>query len=405
MNGLVVAVLALLMAAILVAIIARRLHLPYTVGLVIVGVGLSLSPFHLGVRLTQNIIYDVILPPLLFEAALNIQWKDLRQDAMPILSLAVLGTFIAAVIMALASHYGLNWPIAPSIMFGALIAATDPVAVIAMFKDNNVKGRLRLLVEGESLLNDGVAAVLFALALAWVQAAGQNYLPTLDVASLLIKNIGGGIFIGGVCAVLAILLAGRTADYLVESTVTTVLAYASFLLAEYLHGSAVLSTIMAGLMMGNIGLVSNGRYSWAVTAKGREFSRALWEYIAFIVNSIVFLLIGITVAAIVFNRLNDKSLVFIIFILLVSRALTVYPLAALFYGSRLKIPLKFQHILFWGGLRGALGMALALSLPPALPLRNEVIIATFTVVIFSVVAQGLTMPVLLKWLGIAKYHE
>lgn len=402
MTNLISSGLGLLIIAVLVAIIARRLGLPYVVGLVVAGVCLAFSPIHLAVSLTRNVIFEVILPPLLFEAALNIQWKDLRQDALPILSLAIPGTVIAAVAITLAAYYGLNWPLTSSLMFGILIAATDPVAVIATFRDNHVHGRLRLLVESESLLNDGVAAVLFALALAWTEAAGQSHLQATGVIELLSTTIGGGILIGAACTALAILLAGRTEDYLVENTVTTVLAYASFLLAEHWHCSGVLATVTAGLLMGNINLIFKGRYSRVLTEKGREFSHALWEYIAFIANSLVFLLIGMTVAGIPFHAFTGKGLVLTIFVLFISRALTVYPIAALFSYSRWKISLKFQHILFWGGLRGALGMALALSLPQDLPLRREVIVATFAVVVFSVVVQGLTMPLLLNLLGITQ---
>lgn len=395
-------ILGLLIVAILVAIIARRLRLPYIVGLVVAGVCLAFSPIHLGVSLTRNVIFEIILPPLLFEAALNIHWKDLRQDALPILSLAIPGTVIAAAIITLAAHYGLNWPLTSSVLFGTLIAATDPVAVIATFRDNHVQGRLRLLVESESLLNDGVAAVLFALALTWAEAAGQTQPQITDIAALLVTTIGGGILIGAACTALAILLMGRTEDYLVENTVTTVLAYTSFLLADHFHCSGVLAAVTAGLLMGNISLISKGRLSLALTEKGREFSHALWDYIAFIANSFVFLLIGITVAGIPVNAFTGKGLALTIFVLFVSRALTVYPISALFSRSRWKISFKFQHILFWGGLRGALGMALALSLPQDLPLRSEVIVATFAVVIFSVVVQGLTMPVLLNLLGITR---
>lgn len=402
MNGLVVSVLGLLIVAILVAIIARRLHLPYTVGLVVAGIGLAFSPLHLAMPLTRDVIFNVILPPLLFEAALNIHWKDLRRDAVPILSLAIPGTLIAACVVTVAFHYGLRWPWPPAIMFGALIAATDPVAVIATFKDNNVQGRLRLLVESESLLNDGVAAVLFALALAWIDTNGQGHLQPGEIVSLLATTIGGGVLIGAACASVAILLAGRTADHLVESTVTTVLAYASFLLAEHFHCSGVLATVTAGLLMGNIEFISNRTSNRALTEKGRAFSQALWEYIAFILDSFVFLLIGITVAGIPVRDLNGQNMIFTVLVLLVSRALTVYPIAAFFSRFSWKISLKFQHILFWGGLRGALSMALALSLPQTLPLRREVIVSTFLIVVFSVVVQGLTMPLLLSRLGFTR---
>ncbi len=400
MNDFLASMIDLMIVAIAVALIARKLRLPYTVGLVAAGIGLAFSPVHTGVVLTRNIIFEVILPPLLFEAALNIRWKDLRQDALPVLTLAIPGTLISAIFIAVASHVLLKWPLQPSVMFGVLIAATDPVAVIAMFKDNGVHGRLRLLVESESLLNDGVAAVLFALVLAWVQASGQGHPGPGQVAGLLAVTVGGGILSGAVCAGVAILLVRRTTDHLVESAVTTVLAYGSFMLAERFNCSAVLASVTAGLLMGNIGLASARNWGVFMSDKGREFTLALWDFLAFIANSFVFLLIGITVAGISFSALGYSALAVVILVVLAGRALTIYPLCGLFQRTAQSVPLRFQHVLWWGGLRGALGLALALSLPQGLQMRNQVLIATFGVVVFSVVAQGLTMPVLLKALKI-----
>ncbi|MDE2240556.1 MAG: sodium:proton antiporter [Rhodospirillales bacterium] len=402
MNDFLTSMIDLMIVAIAVALIARRLRLPYTVGLVVAGIGLAFSPIHLGVVLTQNIIFEIILPPLLFEAAINIQWKDLRQDALPILTLAILGTMIAATVVTAACHVLMKWPLQPALMFGVLIAATDPVAVIAMFKDNGVHGRLRVLVESESLLNDGVAAVLFALVLAWVQASGQVHLGPGQVARMLSITVGGGILAGAACAGLAIVLVRRTTDHLVESAVTTVLAYGSFMLAMRFNCSGVLATVTAGLLMGNLGLTSGSRWGVFVSDRGREFTVALWDFLAFIANSFVFLLIGITVAAIPFRELGNYALAASVLVVLVSRALTIYPLCGVFHRSDRRIPLRFQHVLWWGGLRGALGLALALSLPQGLQMRNQVLIATFGVVVFSVVAQGLTMPLLLRILKITR---
>ncbi|MDE1906213.1 MAG: sodium:proton antiporter [Rhodospirillales bacterium] len=400
MNDLLTSMIDLMIVAIAVALIARKLRLPYTVGLVAAGIGLAFSPVHTGVVLTRNIIFEVILPPLLFEAALNIRWKDLRQDALPVLTLAIPGTLISAIFIAVASHVLLQWPLQPAVMFGVLIAATDPVSVIAMFKDNGVHGRLRLLVESESLLNDGVAAVLFALVLAWVQASGLGHPGPGQVAGLLALTIGGGIAAGAVCAGLAMLLVRRTTDHLVESAVTTVLAYGSFMLAERFNGSGVLASVTAGLLMGNIGLAPAKTLGAFMSDKGREFTLALWDFLAFIANSFVFLLIGITVAGISFGVLGYSALAVVILVVLAGRALTIYPLCSLFQRTEKSVPLRFQHVLWWGGLRGALALALALSLPQGLQMRNQVLIATFGVVVFSVVAQGLTMPALLKVLKI-----
>jgi CPA1 family monovalent cation:H+ antiporter len=388
----------LLIAAIIVALLARRLRLPYTVGLVAAGTGLTFMRVDQGIVLTHDFIFDVVLPPLLFEAALNIHWKELSRDSLPVLSLSLLGTLISAAVVAAGMVFILNWQPTSAILFGVLISATDPVAVIAMFKDNRVAGRMRLLVESESLFNDGIAAVLFTMALSWAQETKGNPITLAAGALVLLFTVGGGIVAGLSCAGAAIAVAGHTSDFLVEGTLTTVTAYGSFLLSEHFHCSGVLATVTAGLLMGNLGvLIENGESP--LSDRGREFVLALWDFIAFIANSLVFLLIGLAVAHIRFDALGLQPLLGLIALVLLARALTVYPLCLLFARSRWVIPLSVQHILWWGGLRGAVGMALALSLPSSFPHKGDILVATFGVVVFSVVVQGLTMPLLLRKLA------
>lgn len=380
----------LLVVAVLVALVARRLALPYTVGLVIAGVAIVISGVGAELPLTHDFIFDVILPPLLFEAAINIHWRELYRDAAPVLVLAVFGTVISAATVAAGMAYGLGWPAAPAVLFGVLIAATDPVAVIAMFKDSKVEGRLRLLVESESLLNDGVAAVLFGLVLVWAEH-GVTETPAAIGLALLI-SAGGGIIAGLAVAIGVIGIAGRTSDHLVESTMTAIGAYGSFLLAERFHCSGVLATVAAGLVIGNAG-------PRGISEQARSFMIDLWEFVAFVANSVIFLLIGMSVGDVTFERVGLGSILAVIGFVLLGRALTVYPLCAGFRWSRRAIPLPMQHVLWWGGLRGALALALALSLPASLPYHREILILTFAVVVFSVVGQGLTMTRLLRRFG------
>jgi CPA1 family monovalent cation:H+ antiporter len=384
----------LLIAAVAVAMLARRIRLPYTVGLVLAGVAIALFRDEGQTYLTHDLVFQVILPPLLFEAALNIRWRELRRDAFPVLVLAIMGTLIAAAVMAGGLVVLLGWPVSASVLFGALIAATDPVAVIALFKDNGVTGRLRLLVESESLFNDGVAAVLFTLSLSWVQGGGELSSPAAIVSSLLL-TVGGGLLTGIACAAVVIAIAGRSDDHLIESTLTTVTAYGSFILADHLQVSGVLATVAAGLLIGNLGILAESDRT-PITTRGREFTLALWDFIAFIANSLIFLLIGASFGAASFERLGARALAVIIALALTVRALTVYPLCLPFLRSRWAIPLREQHVLWWGGLRGSLGLALALSLPPRVPMREEILVAAFGVVAFSVIAQGATMPLLLR---------
>jgi monovalent cation:H+ antiporter, CPA1 family len=261
--------------AILVAIIARRVRLPYTVGLVVTGIGLAVAGLEMGAMLTHDFIFEVILPPLLFEAALSIHWPELRRDLLPVVLLSTLGVVISAVVVAAGMVTFLAWPAPPATVFGVLIAATDPIAVLAMFKDTGIKGRLRLLVESESLFNDGVAAVLFALVLTWAQATDNSQLTTVTVGRTLGLMTGGGILVGIACGGAAISLAGRTSDHLVEATLTAVAAYGSFLLAENFQFSGVLATVAAGLLMGNLGVLREEENRNLFSPDGRSFVIAL----------------------------------------------------------------------------------------------------------------------------------
>jgi len=388
---------ASLAVAMIVAIVARRFRLPYTVGLVIVGAVLTLAGPDFGPHLTHEFIFDLILPPLLFEAALTLSWRELLRDSLPLLTLAGLGTVVSAGAVAYACVTLLHWPEPSALVFGALIAATDPVAIIAMFKDNGVKGRLRLLVESESLLNDGAAAVLFVMALAWAgsNGAGQG---AGDIVLTLLRIVLGGVAVGALVGGAAILLAKGTAEHLIEVALTTIAAFGSFLFAEHYHFSGVLACVTAGLMMGNLGLLREENRSY-LSYKGREMVHGFWEYAAFLANSMVFLMIGVDVASTPFAEYGFGLVVSVIAIVLVARALTVYPLSMLFLPTRWRISFGEQHVLWWGGLRGALGLALALSLPEALPMRDVIVVATFGVVAFSIVVQGLTMPLLMRALG------
>ena len=379
----------LLLVAALVAILAARLRVPYVVGLVAAGIALSFLHLEPQLELTKDLVFTALLPPLVFEAALYLRWQQLRRDLPVVLLLATAGVAISALVTALGMYFVVQWAWPSALIFGVLIAATDPVSVIATFKEQHVHGRLRFLVEAESLLNDGTAAVGFALALSFAQ--GMNVSGASIPLALLTTSVGG-ILCGAAVAGLMLGIAGRTTNNLVELTLTTVVAYGSFLLADHFGLSGVLATVTAGLLVGNVGPLGS------ISAQGRASVQGFWEYAAFIANSIIFLLIGIHEAEQPFALILPAIAVAILFVLL-GRALSVYPLCALFSRSRLRITMPHQHVLFWGGLRGALALALALGLPPDMPQANEIVRVTFAVVAFSVFVQGLTMGPLLRRLG------
>jgi CPA1 family monovalent cation:H+ antiporter len=381
--------LVFLLIAGIVAILTRRLRIPYSFGLVITGLILSLSPLSAGIPFTKEVIFNVLLPPLVFEAALQIHWKELRRELPVILMLATAGVCLSWGVTALGMRYLAGWEWMSALFFGALIAATDPVSVLATFKEAKIHGRLRLLVEAESLFNDGTAAVAFGVVLA---AATGSTLSVSGVAKTLVMTVAGGILCGGLMAGVLLLLAGRTEDHLVEIVFTTVAAYGSFFLAENFHFSGILASLTAGLMVGNIGPLG------AISPRGKEAVTAFWEYLGFVVNSVIFFDIGLFVSR---QDLAGNVVPAIIAVVLVTlgRALAVYPCCAIFNSSQLRVQGRHQHVLFWGGLRGALALALALGLPPNVPHRQAVISVCFMVVSFSILVQGFTMTPLLRWMG------
>jgi len=382
---------ALLLVACLIAMLTRRLGLPYIVGLVVAGFLIALLPSVPALPLSRELIFNILLPPLVFEAALQLDWRRFRDELPLTLALAFLGVAIAAAVVAAGMHWIVGWSWTGAALFGVLIAATDPVSVIASFREMGCQPRVSMVVESESLLNDGVAAVGFAVLTAI--AAGSSPSAATVVPTFL-WTLGGGVLIGLLVSAAILLVVGRTDDPLVEITLTTIAAYGSFLLAEHFHASGIISALCAGLAVGGIG--------WArfVSEQGRERLGSAWEFFAFVANSFVFILIGMNVADLPIAASSAVAAVSAILLVLAGRALAIYPLSAVFRFSRWRLPSSYQHTLFWGGLRGALALALALAVPTSVPERGAIIVTAFLVVAFSILVQGLTMPWLIKRLGL-----
>ena len=375
-----------LLVTAIVGMLARRLRVPTTVGLVLAGIGLALVPGTIGITLTRDLVFDAFLPPLGFEASLHIDWHKLRKDLAVILILATLGVLLTAGATTVGMHYFARWSWEGAALFGILMSATDPVSVIATFKEAGIHGRLRLLLESESLFNDGTAAAAFSAMLVFLM--GEK-LTAGAVGLRLAAGIAGGILCGATITWGVLFLAGQTKDHLTEITLTTVAAYGSFLLADRLHFSGVFASLTAGLIVGNAGFLGS-IYS-------REAVESFWEYAAFVANAFIFVLIGIQTGAQHFAGVGTLVPVAVA-IAILARAIAIYPCCALFARSTLRVEPRYQHILFWGGLRGALALALALGLPPELPYRAEIITTAFVIVAFSIFVQGLTMLPLLRWL-------
>ena len=382
----------LLLVACLIAMLCRRIGLPYIVGLVVAGFVIALLPNGPDLPLSRSLIFNIFLPPLIFEAALQLEWRRFKRDLPLTLTLALLGVTVAATVVAAGMHWIVGWSWLGAALFGMLIAATDPVSVIAAFREMKAEDRLSMVVESESLLNDGVAAVGFA---ALSAIAGGASLGAAGVVPAFAWAMAGGVLIGLAISGVALLIAGRTEDHLVEITLTTIAAYSSFLIAEHFHASGVIASLAAGLMVGNLGSMG------AMSDAGRPYVLSFWEYAAFLANSLIFILIGMNAENQPLRDLGSFAAAIAVILVLAGRMAAIYPLAALFARSRWRLPAAYQHILFWGGLRGALALALALAVPTTVPERNAIIVTAFVVVAFSILVQGLTMPWLIRRFGLS----
>ncbi|MEP6924757.1 MAG: Na+/H+ antiporter [Pyrinomonadaceae bacterium] len=390
-------VIALLLVVSLVAIAVRRLRIPYTVALVLAGFPITFQQ-RLDISLTPELILSIFVPPLIFEASFHIDFKSLRENWLPILGLAVPGVLITTFIVGLITAFGVRMPLSSALVFGALIAATDPVAVVALFRAIGAPKRLTMLLESESLFNDGTAIVIFQIVMAIALSAGAlgvSEFGSFDALSAIVnffRVAAGGLAIGfGLGWVIAQILA-RIDDYLIETTLTTVLAFGSYLVAEQFHVSGVLAVVAAGIVTGNIGFKK-----MSPTTKIVLFN--FWEYLAFVANSLVFLLIGLdTNLREIFGNLLPIGIALLA--ILISRAIVVYGIVALTNLRGTKVPFAYQQVLFWGGLRGAISLALVLSLPAAFAEREQLRVMTFGVVLFTLLVQGTTMRFLLQRLGL-----
>lgn len=380
-----------------VAIGARRLRIPYTAALVVVGLGLSALHVVEPPHLTKQVLFAFILPGLLFEAAYNLDVAELRRTWWGITALAVPGVAVAIALTAWLTTTAIgalgvdsNFTIGIGLVFGALIAATDPVAVVALFKQLRAPSRLTTLLEAESLLNDGTAIVFLTLILSFV--SGTSTAPGA-IAWHLLTMTGGGILTGATVGLAASQITKRVDDPMIEITLTVIAAYGSFVLSDQLGVSGVLATVSSGMICGNYGK----RIGMSDATK--VAIHAFWEYLSFALNSVVFLLIGFEVAY--GNLVAAWREVGIAWAAaLVSRAAVIAAVTVLLRHSVERIPARWSVVLTWGGLRGALSMVLALGLAPDFAGGGTLVTMTFGVVLISLVAQGLSMPWLLRRLRI-----
>ena len=368
----------LFIVATVVAIVARRARVPYAVALVLAGVLMGSFRFFEPPHLTQEPLFSLILPGLLFEAALHIELKEFPRDRGLVLALAVPGVvgtialttiLLTPVVGALSSVADFTWR--HSLLFGAVIAATDPIAVVALFKSLGAPRRLGLLVEGESFLNDGTSIVFFGLVLGAVTGSAGS---ARAVALHFVTVVGAALLVGAAIGLAVSQVIKSIDDPMIEITLTTSAAYGTFAAAEHLHYSGVIATVVAGMLCGNYGA------RVGMSASTRVGVETFWDYVAFGLNSIVFLLIGFEVHVV--DLLAAWVPIVLAFLAVtLGRAAVVAGATGLFRLTRRPVPGSWSAVLAWGGVRGALSTVLALGLPRDFPRRDLLVTMTFGVVL------------------------
>jgi CPA1 family monovalent cation:H+ antiporter len=406
-------VVILLVVTLIVALTSRRLRLPYTLLLVIAGLVIGFLPIFTQVHLDPNLVLFLFLPALLFEGAWNVEIKQLVADWLPVLLLAVPGLVLSLVLVGVVVHWGTGLPWLLALLVGAIVSPTDPVAVLSLLRQLGMADRLRTIVEGESLFNDGVSAAAYKLilllllpSLAQVVVANDTsyWAIALDALWLLLGGLVLGLIVGWIVARFLRLVD----EHLIEITVTFSVAYGVYILGDIIHSSGLLAVVGAGLVMGSYGRRTG------MSERTREAADDVWEFIAYLANSLLFLLLGIEIGASNITQ-SFSSILWALGGVIVGRVLMIYTLMPLHdliarkLASRTRKPARFlplphptpsswRPLFVLSGLRGALSIALVLSLPATFTQRNLLEDIVYGVVLVTLLGQGLGLRVLLpRW--------
>ena len=382
------------------AFLARRLRLPYTVVLVLIGLVVSAVPVVGSVGIAPESVVALLIPGLVFEAAYRLDGDDLRRTSAGVALLAIPGVFVTAAIVAAVLVVVTSMSLEGAVLVGAMVSATDPVATVSTMRSLRAPGRLVTLIDAESLFNDGTAAVLFVVAL----TAMSGHTTPLDAGIEFVVGIVGSAAIGLAAGLLIAWLASRTEDHLIELTLTLLAAYGTYAVADLLHESGIIASVVAGVVMGTYGRRTG------LSARAQAAIDEVWEFLAFVLSATVFLLIGI---AIPFDALAAAAIPIAVGVVAVlfGRAVVVYGLLggasalASAVSHRPRIPLGWLHVLNWAGLRGAIATTLALSLPADVPDRALVQGTVFGIVLFTLIVQGTTAGAVMRWAGVRSGAE
>jgi len=341
-----------------------------------------------------DLLLFVLLPGLVFEAALKTHVDDLRGSLRAVVVLAAPGVLISAGIVAVVLNVATGMDLTLAFVVGAAVAATDPAAVIAVFKHLRIPQRLATVVEAESLFNDGTGIVVFAIAITAVRSGVDLVGGSVAFVSTVAVSTVLGVVIGW----LGSRIIATVDDHLIELTVSLVVAYGTYLLADRLHESGIIATVVAGIVVGNFGRAQG------MSTQTRLALDTVWEFLAFLLTALTFLLVGLAISP---STVTDAAVpvAWGFAAVLVGRAVVVYGLlggAARVLPGRRTLPLTWLHILFWSGLRGAVATALALSLPADLPQRELVAGTVYGIVLLTLILQGTSADAVIRRLGVSR---
>jgi len=386
------ALAALLLVAAAVGFGARRLGVHYNIALVVAGAALGAAQVP-RIALDPDLVIQVFLPILLFEAAISTDVRRLRADMAPVILLAVPGMLITVFVTGVILRFGLGVPLVVALLLGSILATTDTIAVVATFRKVKAPPRLRTIVENESLFNDGTALVAFATILTALQVGSFD--PKSGLTSLVWVSVVG-IAVGAAAGWGAAQLIALTDDHLMEILFTVVVTYGSWVAAETVHASPVLAVVTAGITVGSV--------AWRqITPGGKVAIRSFWAVAAFGINSVLFLIIGLQFDFAAFGAAGI-AIAWGMLALTAGRMSGVYgSLSVLPRGA--KVPWAWKHLLVWGNLKGSLSMALALSLPSDLEHRGLIASVVFGCAFITLTVQGLTLAPLARRLGIGRGSE
>jgi len=391
---LVIAMVGLLLIAAVVLAFCKRFKLPFTVMLVLVGIGLG---YFIEVEFSPELVLYVCLPTLIFESASHLDVKQLQRNLIPVLALAIPGLIISTFVIGLVVSLLTPLSFIAGLVLGAILSATDPVAVISIFKKLGVPKRLTVLVEGESLLNDATAIVLSKILFAVMMAgAFQAHLAWHGAYEFFAEFIGGAVVGWGIAVVTGLVLGKVERDSAIEISLTTILAYGSYIIAQdVFHVSGVMAVLAAGLTMSRWGRAK-------ISPTISTYLESFWSFLAYVANALVFLLVGLSVnIESLYHSLG--YLIIIIVAMLVSRAIVIYSLIP-FVGTLSKtkpIDRRYQTVMYWGGLRGAIALAIVLSLQ-YFDQKELFVALVMGSVLFTLLVQGVTIEKLVKKLGLDK---